>query len=1703
MSTRQRGQQFFNLVQWIVLLCGVLLHQAWAFAQESVCAEVKIVIEQKLSLERQAFDAHMVITNGLEASALQNVGVSLYYLDQNNQPVVATSDPNAAGASFFYRTDTIAGINAIDGSGSIAPKTKGDIHWLIIPAAGTGGTDPKGKLYYVGAKVTYTLNGKTSTVDVTPDYIVVRPQPLLKLDYFLPTDVYADDAFTPETEPSIPFTLGVRIKNVGAGTAYKTSIESAQPKIVENKQGLLISFEILNGYVSDLVAGKSLLLNFGDIAAGTAKVGRWNMMTTLSGKFVEFGATYTHADSLGGSVTSLIQDVTTHTLIHDVKVDLAGRDAIRDFLAKDGDTLRVYESDGVDTTVSDQSKNANLQNGGATYSFVFPATPGFVYASVPDPFGGQKPVGQVQRSDGKMIPAENVWLSKTRDTNLVWHYFVNIFDVDSTGSYNVGFSDNTGASLAGVVYNDKNGNGIRDTGEPGIPVVPVAITGQDGGGASVSAQAYTDAQGVFKFSGLNPGSYTVKVAPQDGLVDGAALVGTANGSAAPGTISNIMLGAGAKAEGYLFAKRTGSVAPSATADLSMALTANPVKLKQGDTVTFTLTASNLGPDNAGDAVVTAQLPAGLTEQATQASIGSYSAGSWNVGTLAKGQSATLTITAKAGALAGASTYTARIGSGATDPVLSNNAASVVLQPTSGGQITITQQVVQELRWLLLVSCLNAQSQEDATCAQSQATAASTYLQSKGYEANVVLNVSDFAKALRTGRPNAIWVHAGMNKLSATALEEVRAAVRRGNLLVLDGAPDANVETMADMLGTRPMATSLGNALNVTLVTGSANFSTTGGDWAFERTTALEEARYSVTKQTAIATSHYGQGNTMTLGFDALATLQDPSAEPTLWSYLQARFDGLTPTQPDPVLARSLVLVQTKLNSAQSDAASVQTIMTLPTDMLHEQSQPVPNTLNAQSLTWNSALPSNGAQTLKSYLRLPTATGTVTLQTQAKNTGDGSVVGAPTQTWNVLGADTLIPRIQGAVGTLVGQTQAENGLITQAQAAVSAAKAAYNQNDANTTIARLSEAEVALRVLSGTQAESVRQDIALWFALAGGLSNSSAGGTPVSLKVVSGSAQVTGVGQTFPQGLTVQVLDAQGAGVPNVAVTFTAPATGASAAFAGGLANVTVTTDADGNATASSVTANAVEGNYAITVTAKNVADTVRFELTNQKGTPKPAILKVMSGDGQSTQIGTPFAQALQLQVQDQNGVPLAGVPVTFTLPASGAGASFDSNGVTMTVVSDGAGIATSSTLTANNLVGSYMAVATASGLAQTATFSLTNGAVPVEVLTLSVISGTGQSAVVSTAFAAPLQVKVVNAQNQGKAGVLVRFTLPAAGASAQFAGGVSSVDVLTDANGVASSPVLTANGTAGSYAATATQGGQTVSFNLTNSAVPVEVLTLSAISGTGQSAVINTAFAAPLQVKVVNAQNQGKAGVLVRFTLPAAGASAQFAGGVSSVDVLTDANGVASSPVLTANGTAGSYAATATQGGQTATYQLINTSKTFSGTTATGTGTVTLTVSGGGATCALNPNATQLLPAPTSSKLLNKVLFPHGVLEYELIGCTPGSQVTITTQWPNLKGVSSYMKYGPTPLIGPNLSIWYVPNNLHISGNTVSYTVKDGGLGDDDLTANGVIRDPGGPVINEAVEEIPVAEGWLRGLLVLLLGIGAWVYLPKRSGALR
>ena len=429
------------------LLCLLASHST--HAQETICAEVQIEIEQELTIERQAFEANLTIENTLTDQTINDINVVVEFSDSDGNPVLATSSSADSSADFFIRVTNLDGIDNIEGSGSLAAAQTANVTWLIIPAPGASDGIPSGKLIFIGARFEYTLDGRDDVIEVAPDTIYVRPLPLLGLDYFIPRDVFADDPLTDEVEAVEPFTLGVRVQNNGTGVGNSIKIESAQPRIVDNEQGLSIEFRLLDSFVQDQEVSNSLLIDFGDIPGGESRMGRWIMSTSLSGIFTEFDAEFTHEDELGGELTSLLDSVNTHFLLRDVLVDVPGRDSVKDFLSFEifdeltdtPEVLQVFESNSTTMPVENLSNAVNFEAlSGETDAYRFQVNPhaGFMYARTADPFDGSKVITRALRSDGKVMNLNNVWISRnlnrrTDETD----YFINVFDANTTGEYTI------------------------------------------------------------------------------------------------------------------------------------------------------------------------------------------------------------------------------------------------------------------------------------------------------------------------------------------------------------------------------------------------------------------------------------------------------------------------------------------------------------------------------------------------------------------------------------------------------------------------------------------------------------------------------------------------------------------------------------------------------------------------------------------------------------------------------------------------------------------------------------------------------------------------------------------------------------------------------------------------------------------------------------------------------------------------------------------------------------------------------------------------------------------------------------------------------------------------------------------------------------------------------------------------------------------
>ncbi len=132
---------------------------------------------------------------------------------------------------------------------------------------------------------------------------------------------------------------------------------------------------------------------------------------------------------------------------------------------------------------------------------------------------------------------------------------------------------------------------------------------------------------------------------------------------------------------------------TASADIVVDKTVDNATPNVGETITFTIGATNAGPSNATNVRITDALPSGLAFVSATPSQGSYdsSTGNWNIGSLANGASATLDIVASVLTPGTLTNIATRTGGDQLDPDASNNSAqaSVNAQPTADLQVAKT------------------------------------------------------------------------------------------------------------------------------------------------------------------------------------------------------------------------------------------------------------------------------------------------------------------------------------------------------------------------------------------------------------------------------------------------------------------------------------------------------------------------------------------------------------------------------------------------------------------------------------------------------------------------------------------------------------------------------------------------------------------------------------------------------------------------------------------------------------------------------------------------------------------------------------------------------------------------------------------------------------------------------------------------------
>ncbi|TAK57343.1 MAG: hypothetical protein EPO24_09975, partial [Bacteroidetes bacterium] len=117
-------------------------------------------------------------------------------------------------------------------------------------------------------------------------------------------------------------------------------------------------------------------------------------------------------------------------------------------------------------------------------------------------------VGWVQTYPRVISP--NVVTTKCHPNNGTRSYSFMISSGDTIT--NADFGNGQRGSICGVKFEDINGNGVREIGDPGLPGWTILLQGP------VTQFTQTDANGHYCFSYIPPGYYIVSEAPQDGWI---------------------------------------------------------------------------------------------------------------------------------------------------------------------------------------------------------------------------------------------------------------------------------------------------------------------------------------------------------------------------------------------------------------------------------------------------------------------------------------------------------------------------------------------------------------------------------------------------------------------------------------------------------------------------------------------------------------------------------------------------------------------------------------------------------------------------------------------------------------------------------------------------------------------------------------------------------------------------------------------------------------------------------------------------------------------------------------------------------------------------------------------------------------------------------------------------------------------------------
>jgi adhesin/invasin len=269
------------------------------------------------------------------------------------------------------------------------------------------------------------------------------------------------------------------------------------------------------------------------------------------------------------------------------------------------------------------------------------------------------------------------------------------------------------------------------------------------------------------------------------------------------------------------------------------------------------------------------------------------------------------------------------------------------------------------------------------------------------------------------------------------------------------------------------------------------------------------------------------------------------------------------------------------------------------------------------------------------------------------------------------------------------------------------------------------------------------------------------GVPNVMTAWAGNNQTTRPGGQVPVRPAVRISDVNGNPVAGIAVTFAVASGGGSVTAENQISNT------DGLATVGTWTLGPNPGPNSLTASTTGASGSpITFNAT-----AVPNIMTAYVGNNQTARPGTAVATPPTVRVTDINGVPVAGVPVTFTV-ASGGGSVTGAN-----VNTNADGYAAVGSWILGPSLGPNSLTVTAPVDGSPITFNATGAQPPPASMVIN--GGNDQTASAGQPVPIAPSVKVTDASGAGVPGVVVVFSVRSGG------GTITGPNATTDASGVA------------------------------------------------------------------------------------------------------------------------------------------------------------------------------------------------------------------------------------------------------------------------------------------------------------------------------